>query len=68
MNGPITLHIETSNRHFIGYIETADGSKPLTEDQFQILVETLAETAMPADCILHDYVARHQAVENGESA
>jgi hypothetical protein len=65
MNTAITLHIETSNRHFVGYIEHANGSTPLTEDQFQSLVETLAGTDMTADAILRDFVAHHDAAKKG---
>ena len=61
MSGYISLHIETNAGHFAGYIEHGGVSMPLTEDRFQILVEALAETALPADRILHDFMERNSA-------
>ncbi len=54
----ITLHIEASDRHFAGYLERDCHAVPLSEEDFQILIETLAGTASTADRILSRFMTR----------
>ena len=67
-NEAITLHIEMSNEAFAGYIKTSGLPVALlTEEDFQVLTEALAGTAMTADRIVRNFAASVLAKEGGQA-
>lgn len=61
MNAPITLHVEASDNHFSAYLECAGNTRVLTEEDFQILTDRLADTALPPRPILQSFMAPNKA-------